>query len=540
MVVTFYRPQSYSMLHALRYLIGILSSFWSSCVILAKSVMNGVRNQAAAACSSSGIQQLKEHNETGRRFITHGLNLDERGHSTTDGELILTDLLNVQLKSRAELREIVNAYRNGVREYEAALRIELPPKATDSQKAEFYKTRETVQTSLTKVKGRLEDLSAKLEGKPVRSSTTLGMPTLSWLAKGKHTAGPSAAQVKRPVVSSATLPTRPAVAPPPFTRSNSLRAMPGAGPQLRGTATLNIQGLDPKHVDVISNEIINVSEKEITFSDISGQESAKQALREMVILPTLRPDIFKGLRAPPKGLLLFGPPGNGKTLLAKAAAAETKSTFFNISASSLTSKWVGEGEKLVKTLFAVARHMQPSVIFVDEIDSILRERCESENEASRRLKTEFFLQMDGLKSSSEDRVSVMGATNRPQELDDAILRRFPKRIYVTLPDKDARLSLLKHLLASQNNPLSAKELVTLADMTEGYSASDLTNLTKDAALGPVREYDMNQLVNLDQRKLRKIKFQDFLNSIEKVRKSVSPATLQMFEKWNAEYGDISI
>jgi spastin len=301
-----------------------------------------------------------------------------------------------------------------------------------------------------------------------------------------------------------------------------------------------MQGLDPKHADLIMDEIITLSEKEITFNDISGQETAKQALKEMVIMPTLRPDIFNGLRAPPKGLLLFGPPGNGKTLLAKAAAAETQSTFFNISASSLTSKWVGEGEKLVKTLFAVARQMQPSVIFVDEIDSILRERTESENEASRRLKTEFFLQMDGLRSSADDRISVMGATNRPQELDDAILRRFPKRIYVTLPDRDARLSLLKHLLSSQNNPLSAKELLTLADMTDGYSASDLTNLTKDAALGPVREYDIDQLKNLDQRKLRKIRFQDFVNSIEKVRKSVSASSLQMFDKWNSEYGDISI
>ena len=148
--------------------------------------------------------------------------------------------------------------------------------------------------------------------------------------------------------------------------------------------------------------------------------------------------------------------------------------------------------------------------------------------------------MDGLKSSSDERVAVMGATNRPQELDDAILRRFPKRIYVTLPDRQARLNLLKQLLASQNNPLSAKELATLADLTEGYSASDLTNLTKDAALGPVREYDIEQLRSLDQRTLRKIKMQDFLHSIEKVRKSVSPSSLQMFEKWNSEFGDISV
>lgn len=527
------------MLHSLRYLILILSSFWSSCVILAKSMMNGVRHQTAACSQSGAVQKLKEHNDCARRLITHGLNMDEKGQRTPEGKSIPRGLIAVGLTRVSELREIVNAYRNGVKEYEAGLKIELSPKATDSDKAEFYRTREVVQKSLAKVKSRLEELTARPETRFARSSTTLGMPTLSWLAKGKHTAPTSAVPSKRPVVTSATLPTRPAAVPPPVTRSNSLRSFP-RGSNQRGTSTLNMQGLDPKHVDLICNEIINLSEKEITFNDISGQETAKQALKEMVIMPTLRPDIFNGLRAPPKGLLLFGPPGNGKTLLAKAAAAETKSTFFNISASSLTSKWVGEGEKLVKTLFAVALQLQPSVIFVDEIDSILRERSESENEASRRLKTEFFLQMDGLKSSAEDRISVMGATNRPQELDDAILRRFPKRIYVTLPDKDARLSLLRHLLSSQNNPLSAKELVRLSEMTDGYSASDLTNLTKDAALGPVREYDIDQLKNLDQRKLRKIKFQDFQNSIEKVRKSVSPASLQMFEQWNAEYGDISV
>lgn len=438
---------------------------------------------------------------------------------------------------------MIELYKSAIKELESGLKIDLSPKATDSDKAMFHKTRDAMQKSLSRLKGRVEDISAaRSEVRVSRSSTTLEMPTISWLAKGKHSAGVPVTAGKRAATStSATLPSRPAVsAAPPVVRSNSMRGVPGYGSLQRKTSGLSMQGLDPKHANIILDEIINVSCKEITFDDISGQETAKQALKEMVIMPTLRPDIFNGLRAPPKGLLLFGPPGNGKTLLAKAAAAETKSTFFNISASSLTSKWVGEGEKLVKTLFAVARQLQPAVIFVDEIDSILRERTESENEASRRLKTEFFLQMDGLKSSAEDRISVMGATNRPQELDDAILRRFPKRIYVSLPDQNARISLLKHLLSSQNNPLSAKELASLSVLTDGYSASDLTNLTKDAALGPVREYDIDQLKNLDQRKLRKINFQDFINSIEKVRKSVSPASLQAFEKWNAEFGDISV
>lgn len=223
------------------------------------------------------------------------------------------------------------------------------------------------------------------------------------------------------------------------------------------------------------------------WDDIVGQETAKQALQEMVILPSLRPELFTGLRSPARGLLLFGPPGNGKTLLARAVATECQATFFSISAASLTSKYVGEGEKLVRALFAVARDLQPSIIFIDEVDSLLSERSNSEHEASRRLKTEFLVEFDGLPTNPDsDRVIVMAATNRPQELDEAALRRFPKRVYVSLPDKETRAQLLKRLLSKQGSMFSDKDLGRLASLTEGYSASDLTALAKDAALGPIR------------------------------------------------------
>ncbi|XP_031328223.1 spastin-like [Photinus pyralis] len=247
-----------------------------------------------------------------------------------------------------------------------------------------------------------------------------------------------------------------------------------------------LRGVDPKLAQNILDEIVEGGAA-VQWDDIVGQEIAKQALQEMVILPSLRPELFTGLRSPARGLLLFGPPGNGKTLLARAVANECQATFFAISAASLTSKYVGEGEKLVRALFAMARELQPSIIFIDEVDSLLSERSNNEHEASRRLKTEFLVEFDGLPSNPEnEKVIVMAATNRPQELDEAALRRFPKRVYVTLPDADTRCELLKKLLSKQGCTLSPKELKRLATLTDGYSGSDLTALAKDAALGPIR------------------------------------------------------
>lgn len=177
-----------------------------------------------------------------------------------------------------------------------------------------------------------------------------------------------------------------------------------------------------------------------------------------------------------------------------------QATFFSISAASLTSKYVGEGEKLVRALFAIARELQPSIIFVDEVDSLLAERSSGEHEASRRLKTEFLVEFDGLPSNAADRVLVMAATNRPHELDEAALRRFPKRVYVALPDSETRVELLGKLLAKQGSPsLSGAELKRLAALTEGYSGSDLTALAKDAALGPIRELQPEQVSSFNWR-----------------------------------------
>lgn len=225
-------------------------------------------------------------------------------------------------------------------------------------------------------------------------------------------------------------------------------------------------------------------------------------------------------------------------MLARAVANECSATFFSISASSLTSKYVGDGEKMVRALFAVARELQPSIIFIDEIDSLLSERSNSEHEASRRLKTEFLIQFDGLPTGNSDseKVLVMAATNRPTDLDEAALRRFPKRVYVTLPDFDTRLSLLSLLLQKQNSPLSDDELKTLSRLTEGYSGSDLTALARDAALEPIRGLDLAEVKEMDLSKVRPITLPDFQNSLKRIRKSVSPSSLKEFERWSQEYG----
>jgi SpoVK/Ycf46/Vps4 family AAA+-type ATPase len=229
------------------------------------------------------------------------------------------------------------------------------------------------------------------------------------------------------------------------------------------------------------------------------------------------------LRGPPKGLLLFGPPGTGKTMIGKCIASQAKATFFSISASSLTSKWVGESEKMMRALFAVARCHQPAVIFIDEIDSMLCQRTDGEFEASRRLKTEFLVQFDGASTCAEDRILVIGATNRPQELDEAARRRLVKRLYIPLPDSPARRQIILNLLSNQTHALSFIDLDAIVEQTEGYSGSDMDCLCREAALGPIRVIQDILAVNASE--VRAIGKQDFDYALTQVRASVSERDL---------------
>ncbi|XP_041363385.1 fidgetin-like protein 1 [Gigantopelta aegis] len=296
-----------------------------------------------------------------------------------------------------------------------------------------------------------------------------------------------------------------------------------------------LKGIDPKMVDLINNEIMDHG-PQVSWNDIAGLEFAKKTIKEIVVWPMLRPDIFVGLRGPPKGLLLFGPPGTGKTLIGKCIASQSKSTFFCISASTLTSKWVGEGEKMVRALFAVARCNQPAVLFIDEIDSLLSQRSDGEHEASRRIKTEFLVQLDGASTDSEENILVIGATNRPQEIDEAARRRFIKRLYIPLPECAARRHIIKNLMTTQKNNLSDSQLDEIAKKTEGYSGSDMANLCKEAALGPIRSIPFDEIETISAEQVRCIMFADFEEAFLQVRASVSPNDLCRYIEWNNLYG----
>ncbi|XP_019438661.1 PREDICTED: fidgetin-like protein 1 [Lupinus angustifolius] len=303
-----------------------------------------------------------------------------------------------------------------------------------------------------------------------------------------------------------------------------------------------LRNLEPRLIEHISNEIMD-RDPNVRWDDIAGLDHAKKCVTEMVIWPLLRPDIFKGCRSPGKGLLLFGPPGTGKTMIGKAIAGEAKATFFYISASSLTSKWIGEGEKLVRALFGVASCRQPAVIFVDEIDSLLSQRkSEGEHESSRRLKTQFLIEMEGFDSGNEQ-ILLIGATNRPQELDEAARRRLTKRLYIPLPSSEARAWIARNLLEKDGLfKLSNEEIDIICNLTEGYSGSDMKNLVKDASMGPLREALKQgiEITKLKKEDMRPVTLKDFENALQEVRPSVSPHELGTYDEWNKQFGSLSL
>ncbi|CAD8050174.1 unnamed protein product [Paramecium primaurelia] len=284
---------------------------------------------------------------------------------------------------------------------------------------------------------------------------------------------------------------------------------------------------DPYCQQIIETSMIR--KIDISFEEIIGLEHIKNQLEETIILPNLRPDIYTGIRAPPKGILFYGPPGNGKTLLAKAVANQIKCCFFNISASTLVQKHIGEGEKLMKALFDVAFQLQPSVIFIDEIDSILSKRSQNEHEASRRLKTEFLISFDGIQSSDQDRVFLIAATNRPQDIDDAVLRRFTVKILIDQPEYKARVEMVKSLMSKVKNNLTDQQLNYIAEKLKGYSASDIKAVVKEACMTPLRE-DRSIIFSIHSQDIRAVSKDDFDLAIQKVKPTLSQQQYEEYVK----------
>jgi len=299
----------------------------------------------------------------------------------------------------------------------------------------------------------------------------------------------------------------------------------------------------------------------VKWDDVAGLEGAKEALKEAVILPIKFPQLFTGKRKPWKGILLYGPPGTGKSYLAKAVATEANSTFFSISSSDLVSKWMGESERLVKQLFEMARENKPSIIFIDEVDSLCGSRSDTESESARRIKTEFLVQMNGV-GTDDQGILVLGATNIPWSLDAAIRRRFERRIYIPLPDVGARARIFQIHVGNTPNKLTTKEYHTLAEKTEGYSGADVSIIVRDALMQPVRmvqsathfkklsngkltpcspgDHDAMEMswMNIDGDQLEEpqLSLSDLMSSIRNTKPSVNQADLELQVKFTQEFG----
>ncbi|XP_035710790.1 katanin p60 ATPase-containing subunit A-like 1 isoform X3 [Folsomia candida] len=300
-------------------------------------------------------------------------------------------------------------------------------------------------------------------------------------------------------------------------------------------------GWESHLVDILERDVLSRN-LHVPWSSIAGLHEAKALLQEAVVLPLLMPEFFRGIRRPWKGVLMFGPPGTGKTLLAKAVATECGTTFFNVSSSTLTSKYRGESEKLVRLLFEMARFYAPTTIFIDEIDSLCSMRgTDSEHEASRRFKAELLIQMDGLGSNHDEKpVMVLSATNHPWDIDEAFRRRFEKRIYIPLPNLEARESLLELNLkdVALDGEVKVKEI---GRKLNGYSGADITSVCRDAAMMTMRRkisgLTPDEIKNMKKEDIElPITAKDFEEAVGRCKRSVSETDVKRYEKWLKQYG----
>uniref|UniRef100_A0A8L0DRX6 Katanin p60 ATPase-containing subunit A1 n=1 Tax=Oncorhynchus mykiss TaxID=8022 RepID=A0A8L0DRX6_ONCMY len=357
-----------------------------------------------------------------------------------------------------------------------------------------------------------------------------------------------------PVPQSEEGPRDPAVWPPPTPAEHRYMEClrPGKKAVAEGAGDGELKkfdgsGYDSDLVEALERDIVSRNPN-IHWGDIADLEDAKKLLREAVVLPMWMPDFFKGIRRPWKGVLMVGPPGTGKTMLAKAVATECGTTFFNVSSSTLTSKYRGESEKLVRLLFEMARFYAPTTIFIDEIDSICGSRGKSdEHEASRRVKSEILVQMDGVGGASENddpskMVMVLAATNFPWDIDEALRRRLEKRIYIPLPTAVGRAELLGISL-KEVDVADDVDLALIADKIDGYSGADITNVCRDASMMAMRRriqgLSPEEIRALSKEELQMpVTMDDFTITLKKISKSVSAADLEKYQAWMEEFGSV--
>ncbi len=267
----------------------------------------------------------------------------------------------------------------------------------------------------------------------------------------------------------------------------------------------------------------------VTFDDIADLKEAKKAIQESIIYPTRRPDLFP--LGWPRGILLFGPPGCGKTLLAAAVANEINGYFIHADAASIMSKWLGDAEKKVAKLFQKARQLssggKPVIIFIDEVDSLLG-TFSNEVGGEVRVRNQFLQEMDGLLDKDRKHfIFVIAATNKPWKLDNAFIRRFQKRIYVPLPDKVARMELLR-LYLRKISVSPDVDIERLADMLEGYTGSDIRDIVMAAHLITVSELFRK---SGGEGRARPVTLEDFRTVLKGRKPSVNPELIKVFESW---------
>ncbi len=290
---------------------------------------------------------------------------------------------------------------------------------------------------------------------------------------------------------------------------------------------------EAKKLQEMISDTILTERPDVKMSEVAGLAEAKQAIDDAIIAPMKHPELFKGkARQPWRGILFYGPAGCGKTLVAKAVASEANATFFNVSAANIVSKWLGESERLVKNLFELARKNQPAIIFIDELDSIGVSRSGDDVGGERRLKTQLLTELQGLSSKEGERITLIGATNLPWELDFALRSRFEKKIHVPLPEKEARSLIFEtHMEDVEVSPTIDYD--ELADLTEGYSGRDISVVCREAAMEPIRDLQRSGRMD-DEREIldiRPVSRDDLLQAIENIRPATPPEDVKRYINW---------